>query len=107
MVDAGLVVLVSFISPFVSERRLARSLLEENEFIEIFVNTPLEECENRDRKGLYKKARLGEIKNFTGIDSRYEEPEQAEIEIKTMECSAEEAAIEIVEYLEGKGFLSS
>jgi bifunctional enzyme CysN/CysC len=107
MVDAGLVVLVSFISPFVSERRLARSLLEENEFIEIFVNTPLDECENRDRKGLYKKARLGEIKNFTGIDSRYEEPEKAEIEIKTMECSAEEAAIEIVEYLEGKGYLSS
>ena len=107
MVDAGLIVLVSFISPFVSERRLARSLLEENEFVEIFVNTPLEECENRDRKGLYKKARLGEIKNFTGIDSRYEEPEQAEIEIKTMECSAEEAAIEIVEYLEGKGYLKS
>ncbi|NKB39243.1 MAG: sulfate adenylyltransferase subunit CysN [Gammaproteobacteria bacterium] len=107
MVDAGLIVIVSFISPFVSERRLARSLVEDNEFIEIFVNTPLEECERRDRKGLYKKARLGEIKNFTGIDSSYEEPENAEIEIKTLECSAEEATMEIVSYLEDKAFLEA
>ncbi len=106
MVDAGLIVVVSFISPFISERRLARNLVEENEFIEIFVNTPLEVCEQRDRKGLYKKARRGEIKNFTGIDSRYEVPEKAEIEIKTEDCSAEEAAVEIVTYLENNGYLS-
>jgi bifunctional enzyme CysN/CysC len=107
MVDAGLIVLVSFISPFISERRLARTLVEENEFVEIFVNTPLEVCEQRDRKGLYKKARLGEIKNFTGIDSRYEQPEHAEIEIRTEDCSAEEAAMEIVDYLDNKGYLKS
>ncbi|MFT7458069.1 MAG: bifunctional enzyme CysN/CysC [Planctomycetota bacterium] len=106
MVDAGLIVIVSFISPFVSERRLARSLLEDDEFVEIFVNTPLEVCEQRDRKGLYEKARRGEIKNFTGIDSRYEEPEQAEIEIKTTDCTAEEAAMEIVNYLDSKAYLS-
>jgi bifunctional enzyme CysN/CysC len=107
MVDAGLIVLVSFISPFISERRLARTLVEENEFVEIFVNTPLEVCEQRDRKGLYKKARRGEIKNFTGIDSRYEQPEHAEIEIRTEDCSAEEAAMEIVDYLDNKGYLKS
>ncbi|MBT7953406.1 MAG: sulfate adenylyltransferase subunit CysN [Gammaproteobacteria bacterium] len=107
MVDAGLIVLVSFISPFISERRLARTLVEENEFVEIFVNTPLEVCEKRDRKGLYKKARRGEIKNFTGIDSRYEQPEHAEIEIRTEDCSAEEAAMEIVDYLDNKGYLKS
>lgn len=107
MVDAGLIVIVSFISPFISERRLARSLVEENEFIEIFVNTPLEECEKRDRKGLYKKARAGEIKNFTGIDSRYEVPENAELEIKTMECNAEEAALMVVDFLQDGSFLNS
>ena len=107
MVDAGLIVITSFISPFVSERRLARGLLEEAEFIEVYVNTPLEECEKRDRKGLYKKARAGEIKNFTGIDSDYEEPEYPEIEIKTLECTPEEAAMTIVGYLESKGYLSS
>jgi bifunctional enzyme CysN/CysC len=106
MVDAGLVVIVSFISPFISERRLARTLLEEGEFVEIFVNTPLEVCEQRDRKGLYKKARRGEIKNFTGIDSRYEAPEHAELEIKTTECTPEEAAMQIVDYLNNKGYLS-
>ena len=88
-------------------RRLARSLLEEDEFIEIFVNTPLEVCEQRDRKGLYKKARRGEIKNFTGIDSRYEAPEHAEMEILTTECTAEEAAMRIVEYLNTKAYLHS
>jgi len=107
MVDAGLIVIVSFISPFISERRLARTLLEEGEFIEIFVNTPLEECERRDRKGLYKKARRGEIKNFTGIDSSYEPPEHAELEIKTIECTAEEAAMLIVDYLNTKNYLQS
>ncbi len=107
MVDAGLIVLVSFISPFISERRLARRLVEENEFIEIFVNTPLELCEQRDPKGLYKKARAGEIKNFTGIDSDYEAPEAAELEIKTDKLSAEEAADQIIAYLEKEGYLSS
>lgn len=107
MVDAGLIVLVSFISPFISERRLARRLVEENEFIEIFVNTPLELCEQRDPKGLYKKARAGEIKNFTGIDSGYEAPEAAELEIKTDEVSAEEAADQIIHYLENNGYLSA
>lgn len=107
MVDAGLIVLVSFISPFISERRLARRLVEENEFIEIFVNTPLELCEQRDPKGLYKKARAGEIKNFTGIDSDYEAPEAAELEIKTDELSAEAAADQIIEYLEKQGYLSA
>lgn len=107
MVDAGLIVLVSFISPFISERRLARNLVEDGEFIEVFVNTPLELCEQRDPKGLYKKARAGEIKNFTGIDSDYEVPEAAEIEIKTDRVSAEEAAEQIVSYLEDRGYLSA
>ncbi len=107
MVDAGLIVLVSFISPFISERRLARRLVEENEFIEIFVNTSLELCEQRDPKGLYKKARAGEIKNFTGIDSDYEAPEAAEIEVKTDNVSAEEAADQIIDYLEKQGYLSA
>ncbi|MBL4863873.1 MAG: sulfate adenylyltransferase subunit CysN [Rhodobiaceae bacterium] len=107
MVDAGLITLVSFISPFISERRLARRLVEEGEFIEVFVNTPLELCEKRDPKGLYKKARAGEIANFTGIDSAYEPPEAAEIEIKTDQMSAEEAADLIVAYLEERGYLSA
>jgi len=107
MVDAGLITLVSFISPFISERRLARRLVEDGEFIEVFVNTPLELCEKRDPKGLYKKARAGEIANFTGIDSAYEPPEAAEIEIKTDQMSAEEAADMVVAYLEERGYLSA
>jgi bifunctional enzyme CysN/CysC len=99
MVDAGLIVLCSFISPFRSERRMVRDLLGEGEFIEVFIATTLEEAERRDRKGLYKKARAGEIKNFTGIDSPYEPPEDAEIVIDTAGTSAEEAADLIVEYL--------
>jgi bifunctional enzyme CysN/CysC len=79
MVDAGLIVLVSFISPFRSDRRMARSLFAEGEFIEVFVDTPLDECERRDVKGLYAKARHGLLKNFTGIDSPYERPESPEI----------------------------
>ncbi len=92
MVDAGLIVLVSFISPFRSERAMARGLLNEGEFIEVFIDTPLLEAEKRDVKGLYKKARAGELKNFTGIDSPYEAPEQPEIRIDTTLLSAEEAA---------------
>ncbi len=92
MTDAGLITLVSFISPFRAERRLARDLVGDGEFIEVFVDTPLEVAEARDRKGLYKKARAGQIKNFTGIDSPYEAPENAEIRIETTEISAEAAA---------------
>ena len=77
MVDAGLIVIVAFISPFRAERQLARSLFDPGEFIEVFVDTPLEECERRDPKGLYAKARCGELKNFTGVDSAYEPPEFA------------------------------
>lgn len=99
MVEAGLIVLVSFISPFRSERRMARGLVEQGEFVEVFVKTPLEVAEARDPKGLYKKARKGEIKHFTGIDSEYEAPESAEVVIDTTKLSAEEAAGRIVRYL--------
>jgi bifunctional enzyme CysN/CysC len=85
MVDAGLIVLVSFISPYRSERRLARELMGPNEFVEIFVDTPLEECERRDPKGLYAKARRGLITNFTGLDSAYERPEAAELVLETLQ----------------------
>jgi len=105
MADAGLIVLVSFISPFRAERRMARDMLEPGEFIEVHVDTPLEVCEARDVKGLYAKARAGEIKNFTGIDSDYEEPENAEITINTAEKSPETTAGEIVEHLENTGRL--
>ena len=103
MVEAGLIVLVSFISPFRAERRMARELVEQGEFIEVFVNTPLEVAESRDPKGLYKKARAGEIKNFTGIDSAYEPPENAEITVDTTHESPEAAAGRIVRYLAEKG----
>ena len=83
MVDAGLIVLVSFISPFRAERRMARALVAAGEFFEVFVDTPLGVAEQRDPKGLYKKARRGELKNFTGIDSPYEPPEHPEIRIDT------------------------
>ncbi|MDA3833453.1 MAG: sulfate adenylyltransferase subunit CysN [Spirochaetales bacterium] len=95
-VDAGMIVLTSFISPFKSERKMARELLDEGEFIEIFVNTPLEVCEVRDPKGLYKKARAGELPNFTGIDSDYEPPENPEITVDAGERSADDIAEEIV-----------
>jgi bifunctional enzyme CysN/CysC len=106
MVDAGLIVLVSFISPFRSERLMARELVESGEFVEIFIDTPLAEAEKRDVKGLYAKARRGEIKNFTGIDSDYEAPESPEIRIDTVKNSAEQAATRIVDYLEMAGRLS-
>ena len=106
MIDAGLIALAAFISPFTNERRQVRALLREGEFIEIYVNTPLDECERRDAKGLYRKARRGEIKNFTGIDSRYEAPEHPELEIETVDCSAEQAAVRIVDYLRDQGYLA-
>lgn len=98
-VDAGLIVLVSFISPFRSERRMARDMLQPGEFLEIFVDTPIEVCMDRDPKGLYLKAQQGEIKNFTGIDSPYELPETAEITVKTVGCEPETVAGQIVDYL--------
>ncbi|MDP1616848.1 sulfate adenylyltransferase subunit CysN [Phenylobacterium sp.] len=99
MVDAGLIVLVSFISPFRAERRMARELMEDGEFVEVYVATPLAVAEQRDVKGLYAKARAGELKNFTGIDSPYEEPEHAEITVDTTTLSPEQAAEEIVAWL--------
>ena len=106
MVDAGLITIASFISPYKAERQMARDLLGDKFFIEIFINTPLDVAELRDVKGLYAKARAGEIKNFTGIDSDYEVPENPEIEIDTTKLSAAEAAEIIVKYLKDNGFLS-
>jgi len=99
MLEAGMITLVSFISPFASERDMVRSMLEDGEFIEIHVDTPLEEAERRDVKGLYKKARAGELKNFTGIDSPYEVPSNPEITVNTVDLTAEEAAEKIVNFI--------
>ena len=102
MVEAGLIVIVSFISPFRAERRAARDLFGPQEFVEIHVSTPIAECEKRDVKGLYAKARKGELKNFTGIDSPYEAPENAEMVIDTSTKSPEECALEVWRLIEGK-----
>jgi bifunctional enzyme CysN/CysC len=99
MTDAGLIVLTAFISPFRAERDMVRAMIPDGEFIEIFVDTPLAEAERRDAKGLYAKARAGELKNFTGIDSPYEAPENAEIQIDTTALNAEQAADLIVDRL--------
>ncbi|HEX4873937.1 MAG TPA: sulfate adenylyltransferase subunit CysN [Sphingorhabdus sp.] len=99
MADAGLIVLTAFISPFRAEREMVREMLPEGEFIEIYVDTPLAVAESRDVKGLYKKARSGQLKNFTGIDSPYEPPEAPEIRVNTAEMSAEEAAEFIIRQL--------
>jgi len=104
-VDAGIIVLASFISPFISERRMARNMVEDGEFIEIFVDTSLEECERRDVKGLYAKARAGEIKNFTGVDSAYEAPDVPEIHLYSDHTSAEQAAEQIVAKLKERGII--
>lgn len=100
MVDAGLIVLVSFISPFRSERLMARELFAADEFIEVFIDTPLDECERRDVKGLYAKARSGVLKNFTGIDSPYEPPKSPEIHIQTAQLTPEEAVMVILNHLQ-------
>ena len=92
MADAGLIVLTAFISPFRAERRMVRDMLPPGEFIEIFVDTPLDVAEARDVKGLYKKARSGQLKDFTGIDSPYEAPESPEIRANTVDMSPEDAA---------------
>jgi bifunctional enzyme CysN/CysC len=97
MVDAGLIVMVAFISPFRAERQLARSLFNPGEFIEVFVDTPLEECERRDVKGLYAKARRGELKNFTGIDSDYEPPKSPEVHLQTVNMTPESCIAQIIQ----------
>jgi bifunctional enzyme CysN/CysC len=105
MVDAGLIVLVSFISPFASERRMVRELLGEGEFLEVFVDTPFEECAKRDPKGLYAKALRGEIKNFTGVDSPYEAPDSPELHLKTVGRTTEELASEVEKLLSDNGII--
>jgi len=105
-VDAGTIVLTAFISPFQRERDTVRALVEADEFIEIFIDTPLEVCESRDPKGLYKKARKGEIPNFTGISSPYEAPIKPELHIKNDKISIEEVTKQIIDYLEKEGYLN-
>jgi bifunctional enzyme CysN/CysC len=107
LVDAGLIVVVAFISPYRAERQFARNLFEPGEFIEVFVDTPLEECERRDVKGLYAKARRGELKNFTGIDSAYEPPESAEIHLRTTGLAPETCVDEIVQVLRSEELIRS
>ena len=103
MTDAGMIILVSFISPFKAERQMARELLGEGEFMEIFVDTSLAEAEKRDVKGLYAKARRGELKNFTGISSPYEKPDTPELRVDTGLSSPEEAADAVVKLLAERG----
>ena len=98
--DSGVVTLSSFVSPYRGDRDEVRALLDEGEFLEVYINTPLEMCEERDPKGLYKKARAGEIPNFTGISDPYEEPLNPELKIQTGSCTPEEAAATIIEMLE-------
>ena len=104
-VDSGLIVLTAFISPFKSDRQIARSLVKYDEFIEVFIDTPLEVCEQRDPKGLYKKARDGAIKNFTGISSPYEAPVEPQIHIKTDEHSIQECVDIVINYLIKFGYV--
>ena len=107
MVEAGLIVLTAFISPFRSERAMARTLLGENEFIEIHVDTPLDVAESRDVKGLYKKARRGELRNFTGIASPYGPPETPDLKVNTVETTPEQAADLVIEKLRSLGLLEA
>ena len=100
MLDAGLIVITSFISPFRAERDMARTLFDDDEFIEVFVHASLEVCEQRDPKGLYKKARAGQIKNFTGLDSPYENPLKPELVIDTIEITVEQAADRIIKFVD-------
>ena len=104
-VDAGVIVLTAFISPFVKDREQVRNLLNVGEFLEVFIDTPLEVCESRDPKGLYQKARTGEIPNFTGISSPYEAPANPEIWLKTNDLSVEKAANKVLAYLKENGYL--
>ncbi len=104
-VDAGTIVLTAFISPFQKERDAVRGLMEEDEFIEVFIDTPLEVCESRDPKGLYQKARKGEIPNFTGISSPYEAPTEPEIHILNNNISIDDVTAQIINYLKNRGYL--
>lgn len=106
-VDAGLIVVTAFISPFRSDRRMVRELVQQGEFVEVFVNTPIEVCEQRDPKGLYAKARAGQIPNFTGVTSPYEAPEAAEIEIDTSKLTVAEGVDRVIRYLEAHGRLKN
>lgn len=106
-VDAGVIVTTAFISPFKADRQLARKLFSDAEFIEVFIDTPLEVCEARDPKGLYKKARAGKIPQFTGIDSAYEAPESPEIRVQTDGLDVMECAQQVVAYLINHGYLTS
>lgn len=105
-IDAGLIVLSAFISPFKQDRQQVRDLHGSGDFIEVFVDTPLEVCEQRDPKGLYKKARAGDIKNFTGLDSPYEAPESPEIHLKTDLQSVDTLAQQVLQHLRDNGFIS-
>ncbi len=105
MMEAGLITLVSFNSPFAAEWQMVREMVGEGAFIEIYINTPLAEAERRDVKGLYKKARAGELKNFTGINSPYEVPESPEIIVSTMEMDAEDAADGIINWLQTNNYI--
>ena len=104
-VDAGTIVMTAFISPYRTDRNQARELIEENRFVEVFVECPLNICEKRDPKGLYKKARSGEIKEFTGISAPYEEPNYPEVVVNTHELSVIESARQVVVYLEKAGLV--
>lgn len=105
-VDAGVIVLTAFISPFQNDRQQVRDLMKENEFIEVYIDTPLEICESRDPKGLYQKARKGEIPNFTGISSPYEIPQTPEIHIKAGEINLNEVVEQILNYLKLNNYLN-
>jgi len=106
-VDAGMIVLTAFISPFQEDRDQVRRLVEEGEFIEVFIDTPLDVCESRDPKGLYKKARTGEIPNFTGISSPYESPTKPEIHILNDKISIEDVTKQIINYLQDRGYINA
>ena len=99
MADAGLVVIVAFISPFISERNFARTIIANKEFVEVYVDTPIEICEARDPKGLYKKARSGQLKNFTGIDSEYQPPENPEVTVRSVNKTPKKCADQVLKYL--------
>jgi bifunctional enzyme CysN/CysC len=107
MTEAGLVVLCSFISPFRAERRMVREQVADGEFIEVFVDTPIEQCIARDPKGLYRRALAGEIKNFTGVDQPYEAPENPDLHLRSGEGSAETMAMQVIEELVGRGLLDA
>jgi len=106
-VDAGIAVLTAFISPYRRDREFVRNLVDEGDFIEVYVKCPLEVCEQRDPKGLYKKARAGEIKNFTGIDDPYEEPENPEIVVETDKMSVEQCVDRIIDYLVKNNYIKA